>query len=111
TPQELAGLIVRKAMNMARDLHVPLLGVVENFSFLACPHCGKLVEPFGPSRASALAGEYGIPVVARLPIDPGMSSHGDDGTLLSYSTQEVSGLGEGFLAALADAKRRELTVL
>ncbi|MCI4346564.1 MAG: Mrp/NBP35 family ATP-binding protein [Thermoplasmata archaeon] len=111
TPQELAGLIVRKAMNMARDLHVPLLGLVENLSFLACPHCGKEVAPFGPSRAVALAGEYGIPVVARLPIDPGVSSHGDDGTLLAYSTPEITGLGEGFLSALAEAKRRELTVL
>ena len=56
TPQDLAALIVKKAMNMARDLHVPLLGVVENMAWIACPHCGERIELFGaepgrPGRA------------------------------------------------------------
>jgi Mrp family chromosome partitioning ATPase len=111
SPQELATLIVKKAMNMARDLHVPLLGVVENLSFLACPHCGKEVEPFGPGRGRALAEEYGVPVIARLPIDPAVSARGDAGTLLDYSSPALTRLGDGFLSALAEAKKRELTVL
>ena len=71
TPQELAALIVRKAMNMARDLHVPLLGIVENLSFILCPHCGQRIEPFGPSKVPAIAEElHGVPLLARMPIDP-----------------------------------------
>ncbi|HEV2450077.1 MAG TPA: P-loop NTPase [Thermoplasmata archaeon] len=111
SPQELATLIVKKAMNMARDLHVPLLGLVENLAYLACPHCGKEIEPFGPGRGKALADEYGIPVVARLPIDPAISARGDSGGLLEYSSPAITQLGDGFLAALDAAKKRELTVL
>lgn len=111
SPQELATLIVKKAMNMARDLHVPLLGLVENLAFLRCPHCGQEIEPFGPGQGKALADEYGIPVVARLPIDPAMSTRGDNGTLLEYSSPALAQLGDGFLAALEAAKKRELTVL
>ncbi|MCI4334301.1 MAG: Mrp/NBP35 family ATP-binding protein [Thermoplasmata archaeon] len=111
SPQELATLIVKKAMNMARDLHVPLLGLVENLAYLTCPHCGERIEPFGPGRGRALADEYGIPMVAQLPIDPGVSSRGDLGSLLGYSSPAITQLGDGFLAALRDAKKRELTVL
>lgn len=111
SPQELATLIVKKAMNMARDLHVPLLGLVENLAYLSCPHCGKEIEPFGAGQGKALAEEYGIPVVARLPIDPEISTRGDRGGLLEYSSPALTQLGDGFLAAIDAAKKRELTVL
>src|SRR5487761_727561 len=65
TPQELAQLIVRKAMNMARDLHIPLLGVVENMTVAVCPHCHQEFLPFGPSRIDQVAAEYGVPVLGR----------------------------------------------
>ncbi|MGI0053147.1 MAG: Mrp/NBP35 family ATP-binding protein, partial [Thermoplasmata archaeon] len=111
TPQELSALIVRKAMNMARDLHVPLLGVVENLGHLACPHCGTDIEPFGPSGVSRVAEEYGVPLLARLPIDPRVSTLGDAGRLAEYSSDAVSAFGEAFLRAVTQTEEHRLTVL
>ncbi len=111
SPQELAALIVRKAMNMARDLHVPLLGIVENLAYLDCPHCTTRIEPFGPSRVAAIAEEYGVPLLARMPIDPAVSVRGDAGELTDLSTAAVTALGDAFLAAITSAEKRQLTVL
>jgi len=111
TPQDLAALIVKKAMNMARDLHVPLLGVVENLAFLQCPHCHERIEPFGPSRVAKVAEEYGIPIVARLPLQPAISTLGDDGRIGDFAGPEVAEYATAFLAALDDARKSQLTVL
>jgi Mrp family chromosome partitioning ATPase len=111
TPQELAGLIVRKAMNMARELHVPLLGVVENLSYLDCPHCHERLEPFGPSSVAAVATEYGIPLLARLPIDPKVSTLGDAGEIGSYTSPEVQSMTKAFVASVAAVKAESPTVL
>ncbi|HEY6237679.1 MAG TPA: Mrp/NBP35 family ATP-binding protein [Thermoplasmata archaeon] len=111
TPQELSALIVQKAMNMARDLHVPLLGVVENLGYMLCPHCGKRVEPFGPSRVDRVAREYGVPLLARLPIDPNVSIRGDAGETESYESPETTQLATALLASLEAAKAGQLTVL
>ncbi|MCI4337205.1 MAG: Mrp/NBP35 family ATP-binding protein [Thermoplasmata archaeon] len=111
TPQELAALIVKKAMNMARDLHVPLLGIVENMSYLECPHCHERIELFGPSRVAQVAEEYGVPVIAQLPVDPQLSILGDAGRLTEYSSPAVEAYGTAFLAALDEAKKSQLTVL
>jgi Mrp family chromosome partitioning ATPase len=111
TPQELAALIVRKAMNMARDLHVPLLGIVENLSFIVCPHCGERIEPFGPSKVPAIAEEYGVPLLARMPIDPKISIEGDAGRTSEYASDAVAGLGAAFLSAVKKAEESRVTVL
>jgi Mrp family chromosome partitioning ATPase len=111
TPQDLAALIVKKAMNMARDLHVPLLGVVENMAYVACPKCGERVELFGPSRVAKVAEEYGIPVLAKLPVVPAVSELADDGRLDEHSSPEVAGLGEAFERAVDDATKGSMTVL
>ncbi len=111
TPQELAALIVRKAMNMARELHVPLLGVVENLAYLNCPHCHERIEPFGPSAVAAVATEYGVPILARLPIDPQVSTQGDAGTIEAYRSPDVEALGTAFLASVEAAKKESPTVL
>jgi Mrp family chromosome partitioning ATPase len=111
TPQDLAALIVKKAMNMARDLHVPLLGVVENMAFLDCPHCHSRIDLFGPSRVAATAEEYGIPVVGRLPVEPAISILGDAGTIGQYAGAPLDGYADGFLAAMDAAKKSQLTVL
>src|SRR5580658_5108468 len=87
TPQDLAAMIVKKAMNMARDLHVPLLGVVENMSYLVCPHCGERIALFGPSGVAGVAREYGVPVLGKVPVDPSLSAAGDHGTLESYRSE------------------------
>jgi ATP-binding protein involved in chromosome partitioning len=111
TPQELAAMIVKKAMNMARDLHVPLLGIVENMAYLDCPHCHERIELFGPSRVTQVAEEYGVPVIARLPVDPQLSILSDAGRLSEFTSPAVEAYGAAFLAALEDAKKSQLTVL
>ncbi len=111
TPQDLAALIVKKAMNMARDLHVPLLGVVENLAFLDCPHCHQRIELFGPSRVAAIADEYGIPLLARLPVDPRISVLGDAGKIDEYQSPELSALTDALLAQLDSRQKDQLTVL
>jgi len=111
TPQELAALIVRKAMNMARELHVPLLGVVENLSYLDCPHCHERIEPFGPSKVSEVATEYGIPLLVRLPIDPKVSTLGDAGQIGTFSSSDVEKMTTAFLASLEAAQKESPTVL
>ncbi len=111
TPQELAALIVRKAMNMARDLHVPLLGVVENMSHLSCPHCGKEIELFGASRVGHVAEEYGIPLLGRLPVTTGVSELSDAGRLEELASPEVASLATAFEKAIDEATRGAMTVL
>ncbi len=110
-PQDLADLIVQKAMNMARDLHVPLLGVVENMAFLRCPHCHETIELFGPGHVEKVAKEYGVPVLARLPVDRSISELGDAGTLGTYEAEEAQKLADALVAAIAEAGTRQLTVL
>jgi ATP-binding protein involved in chromosome partitioning len=111
TPQELAALIVRKAMNMARELHVPLLGVVENLSYLDCPHCHTRLEPFGPSAVAVVASEYGVPLLARLPIDPKVSTLGDAGEIGTFTSPEIQAMTTAFLASVEAAKAESPTVL
>lgn len=92
TPQELVKMVVEKAVNMAGMMHVPVLGLVENMSYLTCPDCGKRVEVFGESKAEAIAREYGIPAVSRLPLDAEIAKLADAGRIEDYETdglQEV----------------------
>lgn len=81
TPQSLVKMIVEKAVNMAKMMNVPILGIVENMSYLACPDCGKKIELFGESKADILAEEFAIPAVARMPIDPTLAEKADAGEI------------------------------
>ena len=79
-------MIVKKAYNMAQMMKVPVLGIVENFSYLECPDCGKKISVFGESHVDEVAGELGIPVFAKLPIDPTKASAADAGEF--YGTDQ-----------------------
>lgn len=79
SPQELVQMIVKKAYNMAEMMHIPVLGVVENFSYLKCPDCEKEIKLFGESNVDAVAEELGIPVFGKLPLDPEYAQAADDG--------------------------------
>ncbi len=81
TPQSLVKMIVEKAVNMAKMMNVPILGIVENMSYLACPDCGKKIQLFGESKADLLAEEFAIPAVARMPIDPSLAEKADAGEI------------------------------
>ncbi len=81
TPQELVSMIVKKAANMARKMNVPILGIVENMSYVLCPDCGKKIEIFGKSAAEALAKEYDVRNIARIPFDPSLTQCADRGLI------------------------------
>jgi ATP-binding protein involved in chromosome partitioning len=80
TPQDVALLDVRKAIGMFQRLNVPILGIVENMSSFACPHCGQHTSIFGEAGGQRVADEYGAPLLARLPLDPETRVGGDEGT-------------------------------
>lgn len=89
TPQDLVKMVVEKAVNMARIMNIPVLGLVENMSYLTCPDCGKKIEIFGQSKASAIAAEYGIPAIARMPLDSDVSKLADAGRIEDYETDAL----------------------
>ena len=79
SPQELVQMIVKKAINMAGMMNIPVLGLVENYSFLKCPDCGKEIKVFGESQIDAVAAEMGIPVLGKMPLDPKYAELADAG--------------------------------
>ena len=95
SPQELVGMIVDKAVNMADMMHVPVLGIVENMAYYTCPDCGKQHAIFGESHIEAIAAKHGIPNTAKLPIDPAIAAACDAGKI-----EDVQG---DWLSSLADA--------
>ncbi|MDY2788789.1 MAG: Mrp/NBP35 family ATP-binding protein [Atopobium sp.] len=80
SPQDLARMIVGKAVRMAQMMNIPVLGLIENMSYVTCPDCGKKIELFGKSHVDETATEYHIPVLGRLPIDPAIAAAVDAGT-------------------------------
>ena len=81
TPQELVGMIVEKALKMTDLMNIPVLGLVENMSYITCPDCGKKYDLFGKSRKDEIAKQYNIPLTAGLPIDPKLAGSVDKGLL------------------------------
>ena len=79
SPQELVSMIVGKAVKMAQKMDIPILGLVENMSYLECPDCGKKISVFGESHIDEVAEEYGIPVLGRIPIQPEIAAKVDAG--------------------------------
>lgn len=73
SPQDLVQMIVKKAYNMARQMNIPVLGIVENYSYVKCPDCGKELRIFGESHIDEIAGKLGVPVLGRMPIDPAIA--------------------------------------
>ena len=73
SPQDLVQMIVKKAYNMACQMDIPVLGIVENYSYLVCPDCGKKISVFGESHVDETAKELDIPVIGKMPIDAGLA--------------------------------------
>ena len=95
TPQDLVTMVVEKAVNMAKLMNVRILGLVENMSYAVCPDCGKAINIFGESKAEATGKQYGIPVLAKIPIDPRLTALVDKGSI------EI--MDNNYLSAAADA--------
>ena len=86
SPQDLVSMIVTKAVNMANLMNIPVLGLVENYSYFKCPDCGKQHAIYGNEGAlDTLSTQLGIPVIAKLPIDPGVAAAVDAGKLEDYA--------------------------
>ena len=81
SPQELVQMIVGKAVKMAQMMKVPVLGLVENMSYLKCPDCGKEIELFGKSRAEEMGKEFNLSPVMRLPLNPAVAQAADEGRI------------------------------
>lgn len=81
TPQDLVGMIVGKAVKMADMMNIPILGIVENMSYITCPDCGRKIEIFGDSKVDAVALEHGIANVAKVPVDPELTKAADSGSI------------------------------
>ena len=94
SPQELVGMIVEKAVNMANMMNVPILGLVENMSYYKCDDCGKEHKIFGESHIDEIAKKYNINVVAKLPIKPEIASAADAGTIEKVDTSDLDNIIE-----------------
>ena len=79
SPQELVQMIVKKAYNMAKMMNIPVLGLVENFSYMKCPDCGKHISVFGESKIDEIAAELGVKVLGKIPLDPEFAEAADKG--------------------------------
>ena len=79
SPQELVSMIVAKAVNMAKKMDIPILGLVENMSYLECPDCGKKISVFGESHIEEIAGKMDLKVLGKMPIDPSLAELSDKG--------------------------------
>ncbi len=97
TPQDLVSMIVTKAVKMAEMMNVPVLGLVENYSYFKCPDCGKEHAVFGESHIERVAGELGLKVLGRLPIDPGVAAACDSGAIEDYEPNYLAGVASDLL--------------
>jgi len=100
TPQDLAAMVVKKAVHMAHQLNVPILGVVENMSYLLLPETGKRVELFGKSKGEEMALEAEAPLLGQLPIDPELAELCDSGEIERYNSEPFIALSLAFVQAM-----------
>ncbi len=94
SPQDLVSLIVSKAVNMAKLMNIPIIGIVENMSYVECPDCGKKIEVFGKSHTEETAKQFGIPVLARIPINPELASQCDKGVIELFEGDWMSAVAD-----------------
>ena len=104
SPQELVGMIVEKAAKMAKMMNIPVLGLVENMSWIGCPDCGKKIYPFGESQTAKVALEEGIPLLAQLPIDPAIAKECDRGMIELFNENWM----EPVISAVENCPKRKL---
>jgi len=90
SPQDLVSMIVSKAVKMANLMNIPVLGFVENYSYLECPDCGKRMEVFGKSKLPEVAEAFDLPILAQLPIDPKVAEAFDNGLMETVNTDALA---------------------
>ena len=90
SPQELVGMIVEKAVNMAKMMNIPVLGIVENMAYMPCPDCGKKLYPFGEGKTAEVAAKHGLPLLAQIPINPALAAACDAGKVEDVVVYEIT---------------------
>ena len=107
-PQELVAMIVGKAVNLARSMEVPVVGLVENMAYFKCDDCGKEHHIFGEPQGEAVAAKYAIPAVATLPMDPNFARLVDEGRVEAYNVEgALDGIIDQIIATAAAADEAE----
>jgi len=101
SPQDLASMIVSKAVNMAKKMDAPILGLVENMSYLNCPSCGERVDLFGESKGEKLAASLGLSFLGGIPLDPRIARLSDEGKIEDYSTPIIASIADELRARAA----------
>jgi Mrp family chromosome partitioning ATPase len=104
SPQDLAGMVVRKAARMARQMGAPVLGVVENMGYLTCPGCGARIDVFGPSQAAGTARMIGAPLLGHLPLDPELAARCDAGEIEDYPAGEFEVIVERIVERIPEER-------
>lgn len=94
SPQELVSMIVGKAVKMAEMMNVPIIGLVENMSYVVCPDCGKHISVFGVSHIDEIAEKFGLKVLAKLPINPELAARVDNGTIEGFNCPEAEDIAD-----------------
>ncbi len=97
SPQELVAMVVEKAVKMAQMMDIPIVGLVENMSYFNCPDCGKKLYPFGEGRTDEAAAKYGVPVLAKMPIEPKLAKLVDAGAIETFEGDWLDGAIEAIL--------------
>ena len=98
SPQELVGMIVEKAVNMAKMMNIPVLGIVENMAYMPCPDCGRKLYPFGEGKTAEVAAKHGLPLLAQLPINPALAAACDAGRVEEMMVYEITDAVSAVLA-------------
>lgn len=94
SPQDLVQMIVKKAYNMAKMMNVPVLGLVENYSYVKCPDCGKAIYVFGESKVEAAAADIQVPVMGKMPLDPEIAAAVDAGVFAGVVNTYLADAGK-----------------
>jgi Mrp family chromosome partitioning ATPase len=110
SPQELAAMVVKKAVRMAKQMNIPTLGVIENMSYFTLPDSGKRLELLGKSRGKEMSEVAGAPVWAQIPIDPKLAELCDEGNIERYSSDTFDALSQNFTQALLLMSKRTQNV-
>ena len=104
SPQDLVSMIVSKAANMAQMMNIPVLGLVENMSYISCPDCGKEIRVFGDSHIEEVAEKFGYPLLAKIPMDPKLAALCDKGWIEMMENNYLDGAVDAIEAACAADK-------
>ena len=104
SPQELVGMIVEKALNMAKMMDIPVLGIIENMSWIQCPDCGKKLFPFGEGKTERIARQHSIPLLGQIPLDSALARECDTGVIELFNEDWI----DGALAAVENCPTRRV---